>query len=356
MKPAVFSRAWTLPKDGNTTEQNEDAWRLASFVQGAWRQGIQLTLADGTTEAVYSGLWARTLAAAAEPDWPALGPGEWEERLDEVKKSFTPFDRDGSVPWYVRNKYLTQGSQATLLTATLSQEPGLPGRMLRALAVGDCCLFLLRPRAQIFAFPLIESEQFGQNPALIISRPQRLLSVQRCEALVQPGDLLLACSDALARWILQIAEVNEFDRVFDVLTDLLAIEQANLWNGSSSGPEWRGWKHWLKSMRSWIRSDVDEFDMPVESLTSADEFQEFVDRMRGSENLPRMRNDDTTLILCLPLEPLAGNKSQSTLDTIAELRDQFASATVSVRPLQDAGIPESSRRWLLPWNLDEAVT
>src|SRR5882757_7492558 len=101
MSQAVFSRAWTLPKDGSTTEQNEDAWRLEPFIQGPWRQGLLMTLADGTTEAVYSGAWARTLVSSAEPDWPILSPTEWERRLEMVKRGFAPLDRDSAVPWYV---------------------------------------------------------------------------------------------------------------------------------------------------------------------------------------------------------------------------------------------------------------
>jgi hypothetical protein len=356
MKPAVFSRAWTIPKEGNTPEQNEDAWRVAPFEQGPWRRGIQLALADGTTEAVYSGLWARTLVAAAEPDWPALDAADWERRLEQVKQQFAPLDRDGSVPWYVRNKYLTQGSQATLLTATLSQEPGLPGRMLRALAVGDCCLFLLRPRAQVFAFPLTTSQEFGQNPALITSRLQRGLVVQHCEALVQPGDLLLACSDALARWILQTAEANEFDRVFDLLAEVLASDSASLWNEPDSPGDWRGWKQWLRSMRTWLRPAGPDGEAAAEAPPALDEFQAILDRLRGVESELRLRNDDTTLIVCLPLDPLPGMQPDSALEAIDALRQQFATATVAVRPLQDAGIPESSRRWLLPWNVQEAVT
>ena len=50
MREAVFTRAWSIAKDGNTTKQNEDAWRMEPFVHGPWRQGILLTLADGTTE------------------------------------------------------------------------------------------------------------------------------------------------------------------------------------------------------------------------------------------------------------------------------------------------------------------
>src|SRR5262249_52326452 len=149
-----------------------------------------------------------------------------------------------------------QGSQATLLTATLSQEPGLPGRVLRSLAVGDCCLFLLKPRAQVFAFPLVDSNQFGQNPALITNRAQCNLDVQRCEALVQPGELLVACSDALARWLLQVIERGEIDKFFALITSLLAGTAPTSAPPRAAEHDWRGWKHWLKSMRSWIQTSM----------------------------------------------------------------------------------------------------
>jgi hypothetical protein len=357
MRQAVFSRAWTIPKHGNSTEQNEDAWRLEPFVHGPWRQGMLMALADGTTEAVYSGPWARTLVAAAEPDWPVLDPAEWEQRLDVVKRQFAPLDRDSAVPWYVRNKYLTQGSQATFLAVTLCQEPGLPGRVLRALAVGDCCLFLLRPRAQVFAFPLVESIQFGQNPALITNRAQPALDVQRCEALVQPGDLLVACSDALARWLLQAIEMSEIDKVFDLLAGLLAGNRTSLWTSPSHEADWRGWKHWLKSVRTWLRTGTDEpASPPTQFAAPAGEFDASIARERGAESLPRLRNDDTTLIVCLPLESPPNTRPATVPEKIEELRQQFATAPVTVRPLQEAGVPESSRRWLLPWNLHESIS
>jgi hypothetical protein len=69
----------------------------------------------------------------------------------------------------------------------------------------------------------------------------------------------------------------------------------------------------------------------------------------------RLRNDDTTLIVCLPVDQMPDSQPASPLDAVAELR-QFATANVTVRPLQNAGFPESSRRWLLPWNLHEAVS
>jgi hypothetical protein len=354
MREAIFSRAWTIPKDGNTTDQNEDAWRLEPFVHGPWRQGLMMTMADGTTEAVYSGPWARTLVAAAEPDWPLLTPRAWEQRLEQVKRRFAPLGRDGAPPWYVRNKYLTQGSQATLLTVTLNQEPGLPGRVLRALAVGDCCLFLLRPRAQVFAFPLLESGQFGQNPALITNRKQPALDVQRSEALLMPGDLLLACSDALARWVLQAVELEEIDKVFGMLASLLAGNRTSLLAPQSLDPDWR-WKNWLKSLRNWLRPGMDEIAQPTGASQPAGEFDTLMDHERRADSEPRLRNDDTTLMVCMPLESPPNSRPATVPEKIAELRQQFATATPTVRPMHEAGIPESSRRWLLPWNMHESL-
>jgi hypothetical protein len=238
----------------------------------------------------------------------------------------------------------------------LSQEPGVPGRVLRALAVGDCCLFLLRAPAQVFAFPLVESSQFGQNPALITNRAQPSLDVQRCEALVQPGDLLLACSDALARWMLQAVETGEVDKVFGWLAGLLAGNRTSFWAPATPGPDWRGWKHWLKSVRTWLRPGASELAQQNVAAESAGEFDAFVARERGAESQPRLRNDDTTLIVCLPLESTPNGPPATVPEKIAELRQQFATETAMVRPLHEAGIPENGRQWLLPWNLHESLS
>ena len=61
----LFWRSWTVPKEGNKPEQNEDASRI-EFLPAANSTGVWLiALADGATEAVYSGPWARTLNQAA---------------------------------------------------------------------------------------------------------------------------------------------------------------------------------------------------------------------------------------------------------------------------------------------------
>ena len=127
MRQAVFSRAWTIPKHGNSTEQNEDAWRLEPFVHGPWRQGMLMALADGTTEAVYSGPWARTLVAAAEPDWPVLDPAEWEQRLNGVKRGFPLLDRDSAVPWVCAQQISDPGKPGNALGGYVVSGTGFAG-------------------------------------------------------------------------------------------------------------------------------------------------------------------------------------------------------------------------------------
>jgi hypothetical protein len=173
---------------------------------------------------------------------------------------------------------------------------------------------------------------------------------------VQPGDLLLACSDALARWVLQAIEMDEIDKVFGMLAGLLAGNRTSLLAPGCLEPDWRGWKNWLKSVRTWLRPGLGETDQPTSASVPACEFDISMARERRAESQPRLRNDDTTLMVCLPLESLPNSRPATVPEKIAELRQQFATAKATVKPLQEAGIPESSRRWLLPWNLHEALS
>lgn len=94
---------------------------------------------------------------------------------------------------------------------------GTPGRLRaagrwRALAIGDCCLFQIRADALLVAFPIDRAEQFGSRPLLLSSNPARNErvwdSVAQAEGDVQPGDLFLLASDALAHWFLNEMEAG----------------------------------------------------------------------------------------------------------------------------------------------------
>src|SRR5205823_1344485 len=131
---APFCRAWTTAKAGNTAEQNEDACAIGT-ASAANGPVLTIAVADGATEAVYSGAWARTLVSLAQPEWPVLPETELDAKLAAARREFRPVEAGAETPWYVRNKYLEQGSQAALTVAALSGD-AVSGKLdLRALAV-----------------------------------------------------------------------------------------------------------------------------------------------------------------------------------------------------------------------------
>jgi hypothetical protein len=323
----IFSRAWTAPKAGNAPEQNEDAYRVQRV--GGDDAGVLLVaISDGATEAVYSRLWAQTLVEAAAAAWPALGDEEIRARMQELGRSFSPAGLDGQTPWFVRNKFLTQGSQATLLVATIEKPAGVDAYRLRAVSIGDCCLVIFRRRGERLSFPINTSDEFGVNPVLVRTRSQDGLRCERFEAEIREGDVLVVASDALSRWILQCLESNNEGWVFEALFNLLAQqppgrsvedvvsdarERDEEVEPPGGGAAEGGDSHsWFRRLVEWIwparaaRAQPPPGDNHLESprlpreLDLPVDFQQFIERWRAADSLLRMRNDDCTLILCVP--------------------------------------------------------
>jgi len=350
----LFWRSWTVPKDGNKPEQNEDAARI-EFLPSENGPGVWLiAVADGATEAVYSGLWARTLVAAAAPDWPLLSDDELDAQLNHVRRSFVPIKPDEQTPWYVRNKFVAQGSQATLLAARVESLEDTEEFIIRAVSVGDCCLLLFKGNGEMGSFPVSTSADFGVHPSLVGSRPQTALDYRRWEARLQSGDLLLACTDAVGRWILQCVESNQVGLLYTALLDLLAptaSEPSLLAERSESAHSESVTPQQISAEDESLKEDheqhtsllgrlqrlihrprppeevpsepmeLDPVDTDTAEVAPIDtdvtesnqqttpamapplplDFSLFIERWRALESKPRMRNDDATLIVCLPL-------------------------------------------------------
>ena len=174
-----ISRTWSRSKSGNTADQNEDACRIAAYRTAAGAEAVFLALSDGATEAIYSRQWARALVAAAEPDWPGLSDEEIGNRLSGIRKGFSPFPPGTDIPWFARDKFRLEGSQATLLVATIEPEPNGSAYSVTALAIGDSGLFLFRKGGTVGAFPALKSADVGVNPALVTSLVRPVLAVER---------------------------------------------------------------------------------------------------------------------------------------------------------------------------------
>jgi hypothetical protein len=215
----MYCRGWSEAKPGHACEQNQDAF-TARVTRDAAGERLLLAICDGATSTVYAGPWARALVTAAEPDWPGLDDDALTGRLDAVREQFTlalPED----LPWPQAHKIAKEGSQATLLVASLTRAPGSGEVTCQAVAVGDSSLILFPREGPTASFPLARSADFGTSPRLVSSRPQPALGYERWTATLGPGDILIGCTDAVGQWTLQGVESADATSCLRLLLDLL---------------------------------------------------------------------------------------------------------------------------------------
>ena len=124
----------------------------------------------------------------------------------------------------------------------------------RAVAVGDCCLFVVRDGSLEVSFPLDESTLFNITPSLICSNPENNgdLWEQVCQldGEFRQGDLILLASDAVASWLLRQCESG--DKPWETLLDL-------------EEPEWEGWVQERRQERSMRNDDSTLIVVEVEA-------------------------------------------------------------------------------------------
>lgn len=377
---SLFWQTWTFPKDGHNVDQNEDACRTQLLAADDGTENLLIAVSDGASEPVYSRLWARTLVEAAEADWPTLSNEELSERLLRVRRSYSPIKEGEKIPWYVRNKFLEQGSQATLLVTTVTKSDEVGSLTVRSVAVGDCCLLLFKENGDVYAFPLHTVEEFGLNPALVMSRPQPSLGFVRSEAGAELGDFLLVCSDPLGKWILQCLEDKQATLPFDALLGLLVpvtpepgapveepgstelpIPAAEEMAVAPESPESDGFEETSLLKRLWhrinpFRRDTSSQEQPVPNSTDdlkpqkqepvslmPLQFEQFIRHYRAPESQPRMRNDDATLVLCLPVRSLGENQRLEVLEIIKGHRKKAGQRSPVVCSVNEQVIEERAK-------------
>jgi hypothetical protein len=204
----IVARALWLPKAGNTAEEYEDAWAVGEETAEA-SDAFRCAVADGATEASFSGLWARQLTRGycdgAFPDAPAVGDFAalqlaWSREVATIE-----------LPWYAEEK-ARSGAFSSLLGLTIESADGPEGGHWEALAVGDSCLFQVRDDRLLTAWPLTAADDFTNHPTLLSSNPIR--NVDLADQLVPvagdwlPGDTFYLLTDALACWFLLTHEAG----------------------------------------------------------------------------------------------------------------------------------------------------
>jgi len=273
-----------MAKDTDSPEYYEDAFCLDAE-QGA------AAIADGVTEGIFSGQWARLLTetTVAEPPnlddfvqfqaWLAQQRAAWYAQIDISRLTF-----------YQRPKML-DGAMSTLLWVTLSPKDGEtdapPGSYrLQSFAIGDCCLFHVRQGRWLRSFPLQSADEFNLTPGMIGSIDQKrdhLLEFQTIAEVCLPGDLLVLCTDAIGKWALGQREVG------------CPVNWENYW------------------------------EMPVET------WEEEIAALRRNR---QMRYDDTTLLLLRVVDETAAAEPYSELAETADVAAEARSEAVT--PAEEA--------------------
>ncbi len=200
---ALLDTFWA-PKHGNSAEEYEDAFgpSTAGVVEGT---RLRFAVADGATEAAFSGLWANLLVRGYRKRLIGSRDRDTPRGLDRLGRIWRKRVSEKPLPWYGEHKR-AQGSFAALIGIELSVPEGDDSGAWKAYAVGDCCLFHLRGDRLLGSFPIEDPEDFGSRPVLLSSKMDRNGAALASAAVAwgewSLGDVFCLMSDALACWFL----------------------------------------------------------------------------------------------------------------------------------------------------------
>lgn len=211
---AIDAREFWLPKHGSTDAEYEDASSIAL-------KDFRFAIADGATEASFSGIWAKKLVRAfAKKEISVPLP---LEALKPIQAEWLKIVHRRPLPWYAEEK-VNNGAFAAFLGLELSEEAGAGGvkRTWQASAAGDACLVQIRGNKIHDAFPYKDSASFNNHPDLLGSTNifngsgEGLISHQTgtwgCD------DVFFLMTDALACWFFKSVEQGQ--EPWNVLRDL----------------------------------------------------------------------------------------------------------------------------------------
>lgn len=207
-----------LPKAGNSETEYEDASRVVypQRIGVSGRGTARIAVSDGASESAFAREWANVLTDAFVSRTPDLDDmsadslRDWLTPTQEEWRKQVPWER---IPWHGEAK-ARAGAFATLLGLTIGAASTRSTVLSwRALAVGDCCLFVVRNNSLQVSFPLEDHAEFDNNPALVCSNPANSEGlwedVKRDSGECSAGDLLILATDAIAAWFLALNASGE---------------------------------------------------------------------------------------------------------------------------------------------------
>lgn len=192
----IRCNAFWLQKAGNSADEYEDAYAHETPVDSGWEQ-FRCAVADGATETSFSGLWAQILADAfvgqrltrLQAEHLAPLSTQWRAAI-AARTAHKP------LPWYAQEK-LEKGAFSSLMGLSIYADGSW-----RATCVGDSCLFHVRPKQAIRAFPYHTPDEFNNHPALLSTDSSAMFEAHNARGKWRDGDYFLLMTDALAHFFL----------------------------------------------------------------------------------------------------------------------------------------------------------
>jgi hypothetical protein len=158
MSAELSAVGFTLPAAGKTDAESEDAFALDPITQ-------RFAIADGASESLFSGDWARMLVAEFVVSKPPA-----DERFGWLERARRRWRLRPSLPeptpWYLKEK-LARGAHAAFLGVNF--EAAGAARHWRVSVCGDACLFVIRGGTLEVMLPRLAAADFGSTPPLLAS-------------------------------------------------------------------------------------------------------------------------------------------------------------------------------------------
>jgi hypothetical protein len=191
-------------KAGNSPDENEDALLVPS---SSFEEKIRIAVADGATESSFSLEWADLLVSYYK-DFPNFETDFWT-LFPDIKSSWLSRINHSNLEWYAQQK-LEMGAFASFLGADID----LLTEIVKIIAIGDSNFFAFRDCKLIKAFPIEDSNAFGNTPILVSSELKKNRIDDQFFKKVTfdmvTGDILVIATDAISQWLLKETENGNY--------------------------------------------------------------------------------------------------------------------------------------------------
>jgi hypothetical protein len=207
--------SYSIPKAGNKDTENEDAvFPAVGIGQNGHNELATFIVADGATQTSFSGLWANYLTKYCSQ--AKLSEYNFQQAVGKAQEEWQQSLQGAELPWHAVEKFRL-GAFSALAWLEIQYFPVHPvyGFTWRALAVGDCCLFIARNQEIYLSLPLQDPGDFKNTPILIPSKSERMESIkgkiQTSRGSLIMGDQLILASDAISSWIMRRSQTDRLE-------------------------------------------------------------------------------------------------------------------------------------------------